>query len=75
MNIKYKKEKNQMKILILTGSPHKNGTSNTLVKEFIKGAKESGHDIEVYDVAKGNMHPCLGCDFCGMDGDCVQKDD
>ncbi|MFX1570907.1 MAG: flavodoxin family protein [Promethearchaeota archaeon] len=64
-----------MKILILTGSPHKNGSSNTLVKEFIKGAKESGHDIEVYDVAKGNIHPCLGCDNCGMDGDCVQQDD
>lgn len=29
-----------MKIVILTGSPHKNGTSNTLVDEFIKGASE-----------------------------------
>ncbi|MFX0102389.1 MAG: flavodoxin family protein [Candidatus Hodarchaeota archaeon] len=64
-----------MKIFILTGSPHKNGTSNTLVKEFIKGAKESGHEIDLYDVAKGNIHPCLGCDSCGMAGDCVQDDD
>ena len=21
------------------------------------------------------MHPCLGCGHCGMDGECVQKDD
>lgn len=35
-----------MKIVILTGSPHKNGTSNTLVDEFIKGASEKGHLIK-----------------------------
>ncbi len=64
-----------MNILILTGSPHKNGTSNTLVKEFIRGAEEAGHRTEVYDCAHGNIHPCMGCDHCGMNGNCIQKDD
>ena len=64
-----------MKVLVLAGSPHKNGTSNTLVNEFIKGAKDSGKEVEVIDLAKANLHPCLGCDYCGMDGDCCQKDD
>ena len=64
-----------MNILILTGSPHKKGTSNTLVEAFQRGAKESGHQIEVYDCARGNIHGCLGCDACGMNGSCVQKDD
>ena len=64
-----------MNILVLTGSPHKSGTSNTLAKEFIRGAEESGHSVEIYDCAKGNIHPCEGCDFCGMNGDCIQKDD
>jgi hypothetical protein len=64
-----------MKILVLEGSPHKNGTSNTLANEFIRGAKESGHEIEIYDAAKGNIHPCLGCDRCGMSGNCIQNDD
>lgn len=64
-----------MKILVLAGSPHKNGTSNTLAKEFIRGAQESGHAVTIYDAAKGNMHPCLGCGHCGMAGDCIQKDD
>ena len=31
-----------MKIVILTGSYNLHGTSNTLVDEFIKGAKENG---------------------------------
>ncbi len=64
-----------MDILVLAGSPHKQGTSNTLVKEFVRGAKETGHQITIYDCAYGNIHPCLGCDHCGMNGDCVQKDD
>lgn len=64
-----------MKILILTGSPHKNGTSNTLVKEFVKGAIEVGHEVEIIDIAKSNIYPCLGCEACGMNGNCIQKDD
>lgn len=63
-----------MKILILAGSPHKKGTSNTLVEEFIKGATEVGKEVELIDIAKSNIHPCLGCDACGMNGNCVQKD-
>ena len=34
-----------MKILVLEGSPHKNGSSNLLADNFIKGAKESGHEF------------------------------
>ncbi len=22
-----------------------------------------------------DIHPCLGCDHCGMNGPCIQKDD
>lgn len=64
-----------MKITVLQGSPHKNGSSNLLANEFIKGAKENGHSIEVLDVAHLNMHPCSGCGHCGMNGECVHKDD
>ena len=64
-----------MKILIITGSPHKNGTSNTLAACFANGAEKSGHQVKFYDAAKGNLKPCLGCDRCGMAGDCGRKDD
>ena len=64
-----------MKILMITGSPHRNGTSNTLAREFAKGAEEAGHEVDIYDAARRNIHPCLGCDGCGMAGNCVQKDD
>lgn len=64
-----------MKVLIIKGSPHINGTSNTIVNEFIKGAKEAHHDIKIFDASHANLHGCLGCDRCGMNGECIQKDD
>ena len=63
-----------MKIVVLAGSPHKKGTSNTLVEEFVKGASESGKEVEVIDLAHININPCMGCDACGMNGNCIQKD-
>ncbi len=63
-----------MKIVIIKGSPHKNGSSNMLAEQFIKGAVEKGHNITELDAAHMNIHPCVGCDFCGMNGECSQKD-
>lgn len=70
-----KKENKKMKILVLTGSPRKNGNSATLADHFIRGAKEAGHSVERFDAAFKNVHPCIACNSCGMDGPCVFKDD
>ena len=64
-----------MKILALTGSPNKNGSSNLLASEFIRGAEEAGHSVRVVDAAHAQIAPCTGCIHCGYDGPCVQKDD
>lgn len=63
-----------MKIAVLTGSPNKNGSSNLLATEFIRGAEETGHACTVLDAAHANIHPCTGCVRCGYEGPCVQKD-
>lgn len=64
-----------MKILVLTGSPRKNGNSNFLASEFIRGATEAGHNITRFDAAHSNVHSCIACNSCGMNGPCVFKDD
>lgn len=71
----YDKGVMNMKILMVESSPHKQGSSNLLAAEFQRGAEEAGHEVEVFDAAKADIHPCLGCDYCGMAGPCVQKDD
>lgn len=65
----------KMKILVITGSPRKNGNSNTLVDNFIRGAEETGHNVVRFDSAFKNVHPCVACNKCGMNGQCVFKDD
>lgn len=64
-----------MKILLVQGSPHKKGSSNMLAEQFMEGAKAAGHTVNVCDAAHANLHPCNGCEACGMAGDCVQHDD
>lgn len=64
-----------MIITILTGSYNLEGTSNTLVDEFIRGASENGSEIHRFDTAHLNINPCTGCNTCGMDGECVFDDD
>ena len=64
-----------MKVLVLTGSPHKHGSTDLLAGEFIRGAKEAGHEVTRFDAAFSDIRPCLGCDGCCESGVCVQKDD
>ena len=64
-----------MKILVIESSPHKHGASNMLADNFIRGAEDAGHQVKVFDVARAALHPCLGCNACGMSGPCIQKDD
>ena len=63
-----------MKIVILLGSPNKNGSTRILVDSFVRGAEASGHVCEVIDVCRADVHPCTGCVRCGYEGPCVQKD-
>ena len=64
-----------MKIVVLTGSPRKNGNSAYLAEQFIKGAEEKGHEVFRFDCAFKQVEPCRACNRCGMDGPCIHNDD
>ncbi len=61
----------QMKIVVLTGSPRKNGNSAYLAEQFIKGAEEKGHEVFRFDCAFKQVAPCRACNRCGMAGPCI----
>lgn len=63
-----------MKILVLQGSPNRDGSTALLCKEFERGAHQSGHVVERVDVAYADVLPCTGCVACGYEGPCVQSD-
>ena len=63
-------------ILILNGSPRKNGTTQSLVNSFIEGGKSSGNEVIELYLNGMNIHGCLACESCQKNsGNCVQKDD
>lgn len=63
------------KVLILSGSPRKNGNSDMLCDEFAKGAKEAGHIVEKIRVAEKNISYCQACYACKQTGRCIIQDD
>lgn len=64
------------KVLILSGSPRKGGNSELLCDEFMKGALESGNEVEKISVAEKKVTPCSACYYCRDNGgSCVHKDD
>ncbi len=63
-----------MNILILTGSPRKNGTSNLLLESFSKGIDKAKNTIKRSDTACLKIDACNACYGC-ENGKCIKKDD
>lgn len=64
------------KVLILSGSPRKNGNSAALCREFARGAEESGNQVELVFLRDKKIGYCQACYYCkNHDGVCIIKDD
>lgn len=64
-----------MKILAISSSPRKNGNSEILCDEFLRGAKEKGHETRKIRLAEKKIAPCLACCGCAENHVCVRNDD
>ncbi|MBF0376873.1 MAG: flavodoxin family protein [Desulfamplus sp.] len=64
-----------MKILALTGSPRKDGNTETVVKAIIAGAESKGTTVNYYDLSKLNISGCKACMYCKTNDGCAVKDD
>lgn len=63
------------KMLVLSGSFRKHGNSDLLCDEFVRGATESGNDVEKIFINDRKINFCRGCGVCNTTHKCVQKDD
>ena len=67
---------NSKKILIIEGSPRKNGNSQLLCEAFQKGAQEVGHLVNLVRIQEKKIGFCMACDGCMRNGGtCVLHDD
>jgi putative NADPH-quinone reductase len=64
-----------VKIIAFNGSPRKGGNTQLLLDETMRGAREQGADITLYNLSAMNLKPCQNCGGCDNTAQCVIKDD
>jgi multimeric flavodoxin WrbA len=67
----------QKNLLVLLGSPRREGNSSTLAMEAMRGASENDARVECHRLHDMNIRPCQACEYCRQDGaqTCCQADD
>ncbi len=63
------------KIVVITGSPRKNGNSFAMTDAFIKAAEAKGHIVTRFDAAMMKIGGCHACETCFKTGKACSFDD
>ncbi len=63
------------KVIIVKGSPRREGNSAILADEVAAGAKSAGAHVESYDLHEMDIQPCDACYGCRAGAECVLDDD
>jgi len=65
----------EIKVLGISGSPHRHGNTETLLDSFLEGARAAGASVEKVVLKDLDYTPCQGCNACHKTGDCIIQDD
>lgn len=63
-----------MKVLLLNGSPHKEGCTYTALKEIENTLNEEGIETQIYNLGLDIISGCRGCGICRKEGKCIIDD-
>ncbi len=63
-----------MKVLIINGSPKKNGNTSLAVKEMEKVFTSLGVEVDNIQIGNKNIRGCIACKKCAETGKCVFDD-
>lgn len=63
-----------MKVLLINGSPHKDGCTYTALCEVEKTLINEGIETEIIHIGNKEIRGCIGCRKCKQDGKCVFDD-
>ncbi|MBR0215030.1 MAG: flavodoxin family protein, partial [Solobacterium sp.] len=63
------------KVLLLNGSPRKNGCTATALQEMIGVLEHEGIETELIQIGNKDIRGCIACGSCSRTGKCVFNDD
>ena len=64
-----------MNVLLINGSPHEKGCTDTALREVAGELERSGVRTRIFWIGKGPVRGCIGCGGCAGKGRCVFDDD
>lgn len=64
-----------MKIIAFAGSPRKDGNTDLLLHEAIRGIESCCLSVKTYRLNLMNIKPCQNCGGCDETGECIINDD
>ena len=70
----FSKEEKKMKVLLLNGSPHAQGSTYTALHEMEKIFAENGIETEMVHVGNKDIRGCIAYKSCRSTGKCVFDD-
>jgi len=62
-------------VLGLAGSPRKDGNTDLLLREALRGAADGGAETEFLPLRSQTIGPCVECGHCQLTGRCALHDD
>jgi len=65
----------KIKVLGIAGSPRRGGNTDLLLDEALRGAKEAGAEVEKIYARDYKITPCIECNSCFKQGECIIKDE
>jgi len=60
-----------MKVLLINGSPRKDGNCARLLKEAIRVFEEAGVECVLYEIGAKDVRGCIACGACAEKGECA----
>ncbi|MBE5934232.1 MAG: flavodoxin family protein [Lachnospiraceae bacterium] len=63
-----------MKVLLVNGSPHKEGATYTALREVEKALNNNGIDTQIEWIGNEPIAGCIGCGVCKKTGKCFRND-
>lgn len=63
-----------MKVLLVNGSPHKEGCTNTAITEVAETLNKEGIDTEIFWIGNKPLSGCIACKTCVEKKECVFDD-
>lgn len=64
-----------MRVLLVNGSPHKNGCTMTALEEVASAIKESEIETDYFWIGNKPIHECIGCFVCHTKNECIFGED